>query len=220
MNLNISDELVKYILICICQIKFIFENEDNDDLIDDILLTDIIKKNKDEFKTYKKISQLFQKTGKIWEIMIGNFESYAKIDSKVNKSGLDIINIKEKQIFELKNRYNTCNSSSKDKCYSKLSKFKKENSDYEVYFAYINVKNENDNVDKKIIYEDSEIRILSGKKLLKHIFNEDYMIIIDTVQKIIGFFLKNGTQKINDIKINNSNLTDLINIYNINISKK
>lgn len=145
---------------------------------DDILLNSYINKNEDDYIKYKKLHNLQMKMGKVWEIAIYNYKNNKKINN-----GLDIINKERKYIIELKNRYNTCNSGSKNECYRKLSHFKKNNKEYKCIFAFINVKNEAE--EKTLIYNKQNIHILSGDKFLKFIFENDYEKVLKHLQNLI-----------------------------------
>ena len=66
------------------------------------------------------------KEGQIAQIAIGNWIGW--IDLKIGHvTGLDCIRKDNSIALELKNRHNTCNSSSEKVVKNKLSKYKKEN---------------------------------------------------------------------------------------------
>jgi len=173
---NIKNEIYK-----------IFEHKYNDDFINDILLDNFFSKNKLFVEKSKKIKQIQMKIGLIWQIAIGNYDNF--INLKIgDKTGLDILSNERKIIIELKNRYNTDNSSSKKTNYKKLMIYKKEHPDYDCIYGVINEKNQI-GIDKKIKINDYEIRYLSGDKLLTFIFDKNKENIINIIKNIINIHL-------------------------------
>jgi hypothetical protein len=77
------------------------------------------------------------KTGIIWQKAIGNYPQFEDLKNG-DSCGLDVISRERKIIMEIKNRYNTDNTSSRKTKYMKLANFKKSHTDYECIYAVIN----------------------------------------------------------------------------------
>jgi hypothetical protein len=71
-----------------------------------------------------KIRQLQMKEGFIGEVLMGNFYNWTNL-KQGHVSGLDIQKKDNSCIIELKNKYNTCNSSSLNSVLNKLALYKK-----------------------------------------------------------------------------------------------
>jgi hypothetical protein len=151
--------------------KLFSQSKYSDDILDDILLNNFIKSNMEQIKLTKKIKQLQMNIGKIWQIVIGNYNNFIDL-GEGDKTGLDVKSDKLKIIMEIKNRHNTDNASSKKTNLSKLAKFKKENPDYTCIYAVINDKTK-EGKDDIIKHDEMEIRYLSGNSLLEFIFDAD-----------------------------------------------
>lgn len=175
-------DLDSYIVNINDKIKKLFKSSKyNNDILEDILLDCYIKKNENVIRGAKKLKQLQMNIGKIWQIVIGNYENFIDL-GEGNKTGLDIRSDKLKIIIELKNRYNTDNASSKKSNYDKLTKFKKANPDYKCIYAVINDKTK---IGKEeiVIHNGFEITYLSGNKLLTFIFGNNKDTIIKNLHK-------------------------------------
>ena len=167
-------------------------SQDGDDILEDLLLDDLIKANAHSFQTAKLIKQIQMKIGTIWQICIGNWESFQ--DLKVGHStGLDVSSSTRKMTLELKNRYNTDNASARKTNYEKLARRKKERSDYECIYGVINEKPPSDGEAKEIDVdlqgERFRIIYMSGKILLQYIFGDKYEEIINFVKALINMEL-------------------------------
>lgn len=152
----------------------------NDDIGNDILLNNFIKFNTAQLKICKKIKQLQMNVGKIWQIAIGNYNNFIDL-GEGDKTGLDVKSDKLKIIIEIKNRYNTDNSSAKKANFDKLANYKKANPDFDCIYAVINDKIY-EGKDELIIHDDMTIRYLSGLKLLEFIFGNDKDIILTNLE--------------------------------------
>ena len=132
------------------------------------------------------IKQIQMKYGEIWQHVLGNYEDFEDLGIG-HDTGLDIISISRKLIFELKNRYNTDNASSRKSNYDKLAKFKKKNKEYTVIYGVINdITIEGK---KSSISHDGEIiEKYSGMKLLRFILGCDTNHIIRTVQSMVFLY--------------------------------
>lgn len=127
------------------------------------------------------------KIGKIWQIAIGNYNTFTNLKNG-DKSGLDVISKEKQIIIELKNRYNTDNQSSRKMNLIKLAKYKKEHKNFECIYGIINDKTKTGR-DKKIIVDDVEVRCLTGDKLLLYIFKDDKETIIELLKSIINSYI-------------------------------
>ena len=166
------------------EIHKIFDMKYNDDFIDDILLNKFFLKNKKFVDKSKKIKQLQMKIGNIWQIVIGNYNKFKNLKTG-DETGLDVISNDRKIIIELKNRYNTDNSSSRKTNYNKLASYKKKHLDYDCIYGVINEKKNIKGIDKIIKIDDVYIHYLSGDKLLTFIFDKEKDDIIKLTQNIL-----------------------------------
>lgn len=152
----------------------------NETIMSDILLDLIIDKYK---KQCKYVKQLQMKVGEIWQIIIGEFEGYENL--KVGHvSKMDIFHKETNTYIELKNRYNTDNSSSKTTKFNQMAHLMKKDPTIKCIYGIINDKNQKGSV-KKIDHKGFEIVVYSGDELLKHIFGKKYMDIIKHVAEIL-----------------------------------
>ena len=188
-NIVVSDtEIIKhftieeYIKIINMKIEeYLKKSKYNDDILEDELLNNFINNNPEGMKFSKKLKQLQMNAGNIWQIVIGNYNTFEDLYTS-HSSGCDVKSNTRKIIIELKNRYNTDNASSRKSNLDKLVKFKKENSDWQCIYGIINDKTK-EGKNEIIKHNDFEITYLSGQKLMNFIFGKDKEIIIDNVKK-------------------------------------
>lgn len=155
----------------------------NDNILEDILLDDFIRKEHEQIKFSKKLKQIQMNIGKIWQISIGNWKYFNDL-GEGDDTGLDVKSDKLKIIMEIKNRYNTDNLSSRKTNYSKLATYKKTNPNFECIYAVINDKTK-EGKDELIKYDGIEIRYLSGDKLLYFVFQDNKnQILINLKQQL------------------------------------
>jgi Eco47II restriction endonuclease len=150
----------------------------------DILDTSFRREKK---TTYLQERQYQMKIGAIWQIVLGNYNTYIDLGIGHN-TGLDIISHKLKIVMELKNRTNTDNASSKKTNFDKLSKFKKNNPHYKCIYGNINDTTEEKTItgsEKRVTHNGVEIQIYTGMKLLRFVLGDDTKIIIDHVKSIV-----------------------------------
>jgi hypothetical protein len=155
----------------------------NNELLNDILLSSIIKKYEPDFIKTKKIKQLQMKTGKIWQIAIGNYIDFHDLGIG-HETGLDILSENRKISMELKNKYNTDNASSRKSNFNKLAAFKFNNPEYECIYGLINSKKPEGEI-KTHIHNGVTIVEYSGMKLLNYVFGKKTYTIINTIRHII-----------------------------------
>jgi DNA (cytosine-5)-methyltransferase 1 len=153
----------------------------NSAILFDILDSDI---DIEEMKIALKIKQKQMKYGEIWQIIIGNYATMENLGVG-HITGLDIINHTKKCIFEIKNRYNTDNSSSRKTNFDKLIKFKKENMEYDIIYGVINEKNSK-GIQKNIEHSGYNITYLSGDKLFLYVFGDNSQKIINYVKELLA----------------------------------
>ena len=164
------------------QIHKMFRIKANDTLIKDILLDEYIGANKISFDITKRIKQVQMKIGNIWQILIGEYKDFQNL--KIGHvTGLDAISEKRKIVMEIKNRYNTDNSSARKSNYDKLSNYKHDHPDFECIYGVIN---DTKDCVKAINHNNQEIKYYSGRYLLDYVFGNDK----ENVLKIINAVLK------------------------------
>src|SRR5690625_1134875 len=96
----------------------------------DCLLKDYIKNHPNEIELMQKIKFCQMKIGEIWQAVFGLVKHFE--DLRVgHPSGLDIRSKKLKIIMELKNSYNTDNSSSRKAKFDCLCEYIKQNPKYQ-----------------------------------------------------------------------------------------
>ena len=83
------------------------------------------------------IKQKQMKYGHIWQSVIGAYDSFMDL-KEGHVTGLDVMSVQRKMIIEVKNRYNTDNSSSRKSCFDRLAKYKKDHPDFMCIYAVIN----------------------------------------------------------------------------------
>jgi hypothetical protein len=139
-----------------------------------------------------RVKQRQMKYGEIWQIIIGNYSHFENGNyyhfenlGVGHITGLDVISRDKKVIFEIKNRYNTDNASSRKANYDKLVKFKKEHLDYDIVYGVINEKGKI-GIQKNIEYDGQIIKYLSGDKLFDYVFGENATLIIAHVKELMS----------------------------------
>jgi uncharacterized protein YlaN (UPF0358 family) len=146
----------------------------------DIILNDFIHTHQKQIIFAYRLKFIQMKLGDIWQKIMGYVDGIDNLGIG-HKSGLDLKtsdNVEtNKWICELKNSYNTDNSSSKHHNIKKLTNFVRENPEYQAIYAFVNSKNEEGD-DVVVYHDDIPIRFLSGKKLLQFIFKEQYQNIV------------------------------------------
>ena len=153
----------------------------NSAILFDILDSDV---DIEEIKIALKIKQKQMKYGEIWQIIIGNYATMENLGVG-HVTGLDIIDHTKKCIFEIKNRHNTDNSSSRKANYDKLVKFKRENMEYDIIYGVINEKNSK-GIQKNIEHNGYNITYLSGDKLFLYVFGDNSQQIINQVKGLLA----------------------------------
>lgn len=165
----------------------IFKRKPDVELISDILLELVIKEHEKKFRDTKIIKQIQMKVGELWQIAIGNW--YQMEDLGIgHKTGLDILSNEKKIIIELKNRYNTDNSSSRKANNSKLAKFKKDNPEYKCIYGIIN-DTKTEGKQFKYKYDGQELEYMSGNIFLTFIFGEYKEKVLILLKELISNYI-------------------------------
>lgn len=165
----------------------IFKRKLDDELLSDILLDLVIKEHEKKFRDTKIIKQIQMKIGELWQIAIGNWNQMEDLGTG-HKTGLDILSKDRKIIIELKNRYNTDNSSSRKANNNKLAKFKKDNPDYKCIYGIINDKTA-EGKHYKYIHDTQELEYMSGDIFLTFIFGEYKEKILILLKELISNYI-------------------------------
>jgi len=128
--------------------------------------------NKEIIKNLKiahNIRQTQMKEGDIAQVVLGNFYGWKDLGTG-HETGLDLLKEDNSAIIELKNKWNTCNSSSSKALCDKLSNYKKKNTNTRCIWGVINPKDINKNNSSKFEYDGVIIEKLEGNELLDYIF--------------------------------------------------
>jgi len=149
------------------------------------LIQSFILKNNIKSERYIKALCIFE--GKVWEILCLHVNGVKK-----NKNGLDLEDDIRKTIIEVKNRYNTDNSSSRankfqqlrNACYQKL---KEKNEYYTAIYGICNPKDKSEEYYKD--YNGFKIKYLSGDKFFSFVFGNNYNLIIQLAITISNYIL-------------------------------
>ena len=158
---------------------------------------DIVKKHmdmmcynmtNDEWTKYEKIrikdKQINNKIGELHEYIVSDLDGWDNCknssDNFIKLCGVDVYKKDESKFIEIKNKYNTLNSSSKKETINKLLKIK---SKYPNSLCVIGVIN-GPNTKKKI--KDSDIWEYSGKEFYNLVYNNEnhYDDIVDIISKL------------------------------------
>lgn len=128
------------------------------------------------------------KEGEIAQVVLGNWYEWEDLGTG-HDSGLDIRKQDNSAIIELKNKWNTCNSSSAKAVNDKLSDYKKKNPNTRCIWGSVNPKDINKNNSSNYVYDGVTIESLQGNELLDYIFtykNYNYKKqILDKIMEII-----------------------------------
>lgn len=163
---------------------------------EDILLVHLAKNKKlENALTIGRILRTINMVcGELHQIAIGNFIGWTDL-SIGHLSGLDLLHTEKKIIIELKNKYNTMNSSTKTGIHLKFDKLKNKSSNYSnhtIYLAHINCKIRQrdktslDNGKTQLMYtrNKSEYYQSCGQTFLDFVYtynNKNYSNIIITI---------------------------------------
>jgi hypothetical protein len=86
--------------------------------------------------------------------------------------------------MEIKNRYNTDNSSSRITKYSKLAKYKASHPEYTAIYGVINDMPD-DGKYRNIVQDNQQIKYISGFLFLRYVFGEDMECILNFARQLV-----------------------------------
>ena len=158
----------------------------------DIILSNFIKDNDILFQKTSRIKFIQMKIGLVWQSVLGTLPGVTDLGIG-HPSSLDLkfTNLQgDKYIIELKNSYNTDNSSSRAMNIQKLGKYVSIHKNYVPIYGIINGINSKGE-DKIISYSDIHVRMLSGNLFFKFIFQDESYIntYISILSEEINAFL-------------------------------
>lgn len=134
---------------------------------------DILDDNSDETREQIRVErsrkQRTMKYGEIWQCSIGEWPGYEDL-GQGHPSGCDIRKIDNSEIIEVKNKYNTTNSSSREHLEQKLSQYKRENPNCECMWGIINARPNERHLRVNYTVNGFQITKLQGSEFLSHIF--------------------------------------------------
>lgn len=143
---------------------------------------------RENLKIAHNIRQTQMKEGDIAQVVLGSWYEWEDLGIG-HESGLDIRKKDNSAIIELKNKWNTCNSSSAKAVNDKLSDYKKKNPNTRCIWGVVNPKDINKNNSSNYVYNGVTIESLQGNELLDYIFtykNYNYKKqIVDKIMEII-----------------------------------
>lgn len=155
-------------------------------------MDDFNKLHKNEIEFAHRLKVIQMKVGQSWQIIFGSIAGVKDLGVG-HESGLDLMSDSAfrhgKMVMELKNSWNTDNSSSRAQNLRKLTKFASSNPDYQPIYAFVNTK-KSSGEDKFITFENHQVRILSGKKLLRYVLGKNYKKTVACLKETIPKFLK------------------------------
>lgn len=119
-----------------------------------------------------KLRQRQMKEGLVSQILIGNWFGWMDLGIG-HPSGLDVKRCDNSIIIELKNKYNTCNSSSLKTVLDKLADYKRLNPHTRCVFGIVNPKPRSKCLYEKITHNGFELEKIQGNELFKLVFSID-----------------------------------------------
>lgn len=161
-------------------ILFVLNRKRNDTDMSDLLLNVLISDH--DKKCCKYVKQLQMNIREIWQIVIGEYKGYKNL--RVGHiSKMDVYHKKTNTYIELKNRFNTDNSSSRSANYDKMTNIIPDKTATCIY-GIINDKNRHGSK-KEIVHNGCKLYIYSGERLLKHVFGKQYSEIMKYVINVV-----------------------------------
>jgi hypothetical protein len=159
------------------------KNEPQKIKLRDILLDPIIDERQELFDNSYRVTRMQMCVGVIWQRLMGQVDGIRDL-GEGDKTGLDLRSDKRKFVMELKNRYNSDNSSAKKSNVRKLDTFKQSHSRYEVIYGVVNDRRP-EGIDELRTLNGMEYRYLSGEKLLKFVFGAKYAKVAELTRKYL-----------------------------------
>lgn len=134
-----------------------------------------------EFDALKR--NISQQLGGFWQELLSNAQGYQNLKTG-HASGCDLINHKRKHIIELKNKYNTMNSSSYHGVNMKMIGFMAEHPGYTGIIGIMNDKTR----EGRDIVNRYGIRELGGQRLIEFLFEDED--ITPTMDDLVKMYLQ------------------------------
>lgn len=165
----------------------------------DIVLQDFIEEHSRDIRTFYMIKYLQMKVGVIWQRVIGKVPGVLNLGTG-HASGLDIMTDGSggfagecEFAMELKNAFNSDNSSSKKQNMGKLVHWVKDNPRYAAIYGIVNcsgsVRGDWTGEDRTVEHDGVMVRHLSGKKLLKFLFGQkEYDTVLQALRRHIALY--------------------------------
>lgn len=153
-------------------VKKILDRPTKEFSIDDLDILD--SQDESTIEVERKIlhrQQIKMKYGEIWEMAMGSFPGWEHLGTG-HETGLDIRRIDNSCIVEVKNKYNTCNSSMKNDIRRKLDEYKQNNPDCMCLLGMVNP-NHKTKINKRyneFNYKDYIISEWQGSGFLSYVF--------------------------------------------------
>ena len=123
----------------------------------------------ESLQTAFEIRQRQMKEGDIAQVCIGAFYGWKNLGVG-HPTGLDCMKCDNSVIMELKNKYNTCNSSSQKTLLDKLAKYKKNNPNTLCVWGIVNPKPNCTKLTDTIVHNGMVIKKIQGADLFKLVF--------------------------------------------------
>lgn len=127
------------------------------------------------------------KLAEVWQSLMGHVDDIEDLGTG-HESGLDLRSEKGLYIMELKNSVHTDNASSRQHNLSKLKKYVMHHPKYHAIYGFVNGTTEQ-GIDEIKTYDGWKVRYLSGSKLLRFIFGDDYSNILQILKEKIKIYL-------------------------------
>lgn len=135
------------------------------------------------------IRQTQMKEGDIAQIVLGNFYGWKDLGVG-HETGLDLLREDNTAIMELKNKWNTCNSSSAKAVLDKLADYKKNNPNTRCIWGVVNPKDITKTNSSQFEHDGVTLERLEGNELLDYVFtynNYNYKKeVLEEIKKIIN----------------------------------
>lgn len=129
------------------------------------------------------VRQIQMKEGSIAQICIGNFDGFEDLGIG-HYTGLDVRKTDNSMVIELKNRHNTCNSSSQKVLLDKLNKYSELNPETQCIWGIVN-SNKVNQERQNIYHKKSKILKLQDKSLLDYIFTKHGKNYTDQIIRMV-----------------------------------
>jgi hypothetical protein len=160
---------IVYMFNIIKLIKCIYERKQKPYIHESTVFGDNSKENIETLRVSFEQRQKQMKEGELAQILIGNWVDWEDLGIG-HPSGLDCRKKDNSIIFEVKNKYNTCNSGSQKALLDKLSNYKRDNPNTRCIWAIVNPKQGCKKLSEKIIHNGVEIEKIQGVDLFKLVF--------------------------------------------------